>query len=194
VRVFTELHDVKHVKVADSSETSVCKYQTVLHTHGGTRFSRKVDVFLLNDTMSYTGRQQSFPKRRYVHIKLHYFIYTQMQQVPPQRLTLSTELHRLTWRLTVCPLEMALTFYQIAQRFALAGINSHSHGRENLKYRTVYKIFSKMSLNSSEIIRACIFYIYFAEWISSFNMKVIKRIVEEVSCLHIIKYVLCWKL
>jgi len=31
-----------------------------------------------------------------VHNKLHDFIYKERQQVPPQRLSLSTELHRLT--------------------------------------------------------------------------------------------------
>jgi hypothetical protein len=129
-----------------------------------------------------------------VYNKLNDFIYTQRQHVPPQRLSLSTELHLFSWRGTACPSETSLTFYQITQRYILAGSNSHSHGRENLKCRTVFKIFSKMSLNSCEIIRACVFYIYFAAWMSSFDMKMIKRVFEEVSCLHVIEYVLCWKL
>jgi hypothetical protein len=47
-------------------------------------------------------------------------------------------------------------FYQITQLYILAGSNSHSHGPENLKCSAVYKIFFKMSLNSSEIIRVCV--------------------------------------
>jgi len=95
------------MKVADYSETSVCTYQTVLHVGGDSRFFQNIDMFLQNYTTSYTERQQGFPKRRYVHNKLHDFVYTQRQQVPPQNLSLSTELHRLTW-VTACLFERSL--------------------------------------------------------------------------------------
>jgi hypothetical protein len=51
-----------------------------------------------------------------------------------------------------------------------------------------------MSLNSSEIIRAFVSFIFILQNESSFDMKMIKRIFEEVYCLHVIKNVPCWKL
>jgi hypothetical protein len=151
------------MKAGEFSLTSVCTYQTVLHVSGGRGFFRKVDIFLLNYTPSYTERQQNFPKLRCVHNTLHDYLHIQRQEVAPQLLSLSSELHRLTRSVTACPFEKYLTFHQITQRYFLAGSKSHSHGRENLKCRNVYKIFSKMSLKTSETIRGCVFYIYFAE-------------------------------
>jgi len=118
-------------------------------------------MFLLNYTTSYTGSQQIFMKRRYVYntCKLHEFIHTEAVGFS----TAFVSIYRTT------PLNMksdstshrnVRNFCQITQLYILAGSNSHSHGRENLQCSTVYKIFLKMSLNSSEIIPVCLLHLF----------------------------------
>jgi hypothetical protein len=156
-------------------------------------FFRNVFMYPLNYTMSYIGRQQDVPKRRYVLNKLHDVIYTETE--------CSSKAFVTIYRTTPPDMESdsvflwtSLTFYQTSTLHPRRQCFSWSRSWKPQMSHCVQNIFKNVTEFKRNHSSFCVFYIYFAEWVSSFDMKMIKRIFEEVSCLHVIECVPCWKL